>query len=352
MVSRSQPHGHRPVSLADVARRAGVSAQTVSRVSTGYTGVSPDTRRRVLATMSELGYQPNSAARALKRGDFRTLGVVSACVSHAGDSRVIEAIATHATAEGYATILIPHPAPGRDAGRHGFSRLDELAVDGVVLLTEPRRLQRTDLTFPPTVPHVVAGGDIEDCHTSVGVDQADSVRRAVQHLLALGHPTAWHLSGPEGSTVAQHRADAWRAELRAAGRPVPPLLHGDWSARSGYAAGLEFAADPECSAVLAGNDQMALGVLRAFQQRGRAVPEQVSVVGFDDIADSASFQPPLTTVSQDFAEIGRLCVRELLSRIRGEAHGPGQILVPARLVVRSSTAAPPTGRRAVIASSA
>lgn len=326
--------------MADVARVAGVSAQTVSRVSTGYAGVSPTTRRRVFAVMTALGYRPNDAARALKRGEFRTLGV--ACLSPAGDSRLLDAIITHATASGFAITLFPGTIPDEGPGRHGFAshgftRLDELAVDGVIVLAEAHQIQ---LALPPSVPQVIVGGGCEptESHTSVGVDQVEGVRRAVHHLLGLGHRTVWHVSGPERSPSARCRAGVWRAALNAAGRPVPPPLHGDWTARSGYSAGVALAGDPRCSAVLAANDRMALGVLSALQRHGRAVPAQVSVVGFDDVAESASFPPPLTTVSQDFAEVARLGVRELLRRVRGETEGPERILVPARLIVRSSTA--------------
>ncbi|MDH6611942.1 DNA-binding LacI/PurR family transcriptional regulator [Streptomyces sp. SAI-208] len=149
------------------------------------------------------------------------------------------------------------------------------------------------------------------------------------------------MTGPQASFAGQRRTQAWRAVLGEAGRPVPPALHGDWSAESGYAAGLELAESPDCTAVFAANDQMALGLLRAFHERGLSVPHDVSVVGFDDIPDAAYFVPPLTTVHQDFAEVGHRCVQKVLQQIRaGEAGRPGTDLVPTRLVVRGSTAAP------------
>lgn len=163
----------------------------------------------------------------------------------------------------------------------------------------------------------------------------------MHHLLGLGHRTVWHVTGPRTSYASQRRAQAWRDTLREAGRPVPEPLHGDWSAGSGYAAGLTLADEPSCTAVFAANDQMALGLLRAFHERGRAVPGDISVVGFDDISDSAFFVPPLTTVHQDFAEVGRRCVQRALAQIReNEASRPGTDLVPTRLVIRASTAPP------------
>jgi len=151
----------------------------------------------------------------------------------------------------------------------------------------------------------------------------------------------WHVTGPEASFAGQRRTQAWRKVLEEAGRPVPPPLHGDWSAESGYAAGLALAGQPDCTAVFASNDQMALGLLRAFHERGLAVPADISVVGFDDIPDAAYFVPPLTTVHQDFAEVGRRCVQGVLRQIRTRGGSPpGTDLVPTSLVTRQSTAAP------------
>ncbi|QBI53632.1 substrate-binding domain-containing protein [Streptomonospora litoralis] len=175
----------------------------------------------------------------------------------------------------------------------------------------------------------------------VDTDQVGGAAAAVRHLLGLGHRTVWHLAGPEQSFAAQRRADTWREVLGEAGCPIPPMLRGDWSADSGYRAGLRLAEEPECSAVFAANDQMALGLLRALHEKGRAVPEDVSVVGFDDISESGSFLPPLTTVHQDFAEVGRLLVEGVLRQLRTRSAERGTTLVPARLVERSSTGPPP-----------
>jgi DNA-binding LacI/PurR family transcriptional regulator len=331
----------RGVSMADVARLAGVSSQTVSRVSTGHPGVVDTTRRQVLNAMQQLGYRPNSAARALKLGEFRTIGVIVFTLSTTGNSRTVEAIATYAAQEGYAITLIPVAAPTQDGVLGAFTRLGELAVDGIIVIMEVHLLDTATVTLPPGVQVVVVDSDAGDRYTVVDTDQADGARQAVRHLLELGHRTVWHVTGPAESFAAERRSGAWRDALREAGRTVPPIQRGDWSAESGYHAGLALADDPACTAVFAANDQMALGLLRAFHERGRRVPADVSIVGFDDIPDSSSFIPPLTTVHQDFAEVGRRCVQGLLRQIRNEAGGPGTRLVPTRLVVRRSTAPPP-----------
>jgi DNA-binding LacI/PurR family transcriptional regulator len=334
----------RRVSMADVARVAGVSSQTVSRVSTGHPGVIESTRAQVLAAMAQLGYRPNSAARALKLGEFRTIGIILFTLSSTGNSRTVEAIATHAAQEGYAITLIPVAVPTQDGVLGAFTRLGELAVDGIIVIMEVHLLDTATVTLPPGVQVVVVDSDAGDRYSVVDTDQADGARQAVRHLLDLGHRTVWHVAGPAASFASERRSNAWRATLREAGRPVPDPWRGDWSADSGYRAGLVLAAEPACTAVFAANDQMALGLLRAFQENGRRVPQDVSVVGFDDIEDSASFLPPLTTVHQDFAEVGRRCVQGLLRQIRNQPAAPATTLVPTRLVIRQSTAPPPPKR--------
>ncbi|WP_037914300.1 LacI family DNA-binding transcriptional regulator [Actinacidiphila yeochonensis] len=328
--------------MADVARLAGVSAQTVSRVSNGYAGVVESTREQVLTAMKELGYRPNSAARALKSGEFHTIGVIMFNLSTTGNTRTIEAVATSAAVEGYATTLLPVAVPTQDSVRGAFTRLGELAVDGIVILMEVHLLDAATVALPPNAHVVVADSNAGDRYCVVDTDQVGGARAAVEHLLGLGHRTVWHLAGPADSFSAERRVETWRAVLREEGREVPAPLRGDWSADSGYRAGLLLAEEPDCTAVFVANDQMALGVLRALHERGRRVPEDVSVVGFDDIPEASSFLPPLTTVHQDFSEVGRRCVDGVLRQIRNNQEETGTHLVPTRLVVRASTAPPRT----------
>ncbi|WP_353941152.1 LacI family DNA-binding transcriptional regulator [Streptomyces sp. HUAS MG91] len=334
--------GARGASMADVARVAGVSSQTVSRVSNGFSGVNEETRERVLAAMRELDYRPNSAARALKRGQFHTIGVITFTLSTTGNVRTLEGIATSAAQEGYAVTLMPVAVPTQDEVRGAFTRLGELAVDAVIVIMEVHLLDSGRLTLPPHVQVVVVDSDAGDRFAVVDTDQAGGTRDAVRHLLDLGHGTVWHLAGPSDSYAAQRRTAAWRRALEDAGRPVPEPARGDWSAESGYRAGLELAGHPDCTAVFAANDQMALGLLRALNERGRRVPDDVSVIGFDDIPESGSFLPPLTTVHQDFGEVGRRCVESALRQVRQGAAERGTTLVPTRLVVRESTGPAPT----------
>ncbi|HEY5249724.1 MAG TPA: LacI family DNA-binding transcriptional regulator [Dermatophilaceae bacterium] len=328
----------RRVSMGDVARLAGVSAQTVSRVANGFPGVLDETRQQVLAAMTQLGYRPNSAARALKSGHFKTIGVIMFTLATTGNMRTLEAITDAALAEGYAITLLP-PVPVQEHGG-AFSRVGEQVVDAVIVVMEKHELALSDLVLPRGVPVVVADSGAGNQYPVVDTDQVAGTNSAVTHLLDLGHQTIWHVAGPDESFAAQRRTNAWRNGLQERGIEPPPLLSGDWSAESGYQAGLRLARESSCTAVFVANDHMALGVLRALHDSGRFVPDVVSVVGFDDVPESSSFQPPLTTVHQDFAEVGRRCIRRVLAQLRGQAPELGTDLVPTRLVVRQSTAPP------------
>ena len=326
-------------SMADVAREASVSGQTVSRVSNGRNNVDAETRERVLAAMRKLGYRPNSAARALRTGRFHSIGVIMFTLSSYGNMRTLDAIASAAADAGYSITLIPVPHPTQGEVSVALERLSEEAVDGVIIIVEAHLLDESDVALPPDLPVVVVDSAGRD-RPIVDTDQAHGARLATEHLLGLGHGTVWHVAGPERSYSATHRREAWEATLRAHGADVPPVLVGDWSSESGHELGLELARNPEVTAIFAANDQMALGVLRALHEAGRAVPAEVSVVGFDDMEESRSFWPPLTTVRQFFGEVGRRSVEALLHEVES-GERDDSTLVATELVVRDSSAAPP-----------
>jgi DNA-binding LacI/PurR family transcriptional regulator len=330
--------GRRGPSMADVAREAGVSGQTVSRVVNGRLNVDGATRERVLEAMRRVGYRPNSAARALRNGRFRSIGVIMSALSTFGNSRTLDAVASAAVARGYSITLMPVGQPTQGAVTGAFSTLNEQAVDGVVILIEQHELDRSEIELPAGLPVVVIDSTPRTDYTMVDNDQAHGAELATTHLLELGHDTVWHIAGPRSSYAAERREQAWRATLRRHGRRIPPVVVGDWSADSGHTLGATLCADPAVTAVFAANDQMALGLLRALHEHGRAVPADVSVVGFDDMAESAHFWPPLTTVRQSFADVGRRAVDTLLAEIASGDREVTSIIVPTTLVVRSSTA--------------
>lgn len=327
----------RRVSMADVARRAGVSGQTVSRVVNASPRVDPQTRVRVETAMADLGYRPHRAARALRTGRTQTIGLLVSTLATVGNSRMLQAVADAAASRGYALTVV---TLGAGTGiPQAFERLSEQGVDGVVVLNEASALAR-DAPTPRDLELVVldapAGGRGADFGFSiVQSDHAGGARQAAIHLLALGHRTVHLIGGPEASFAASERERGWRLALAAAGAPEPGVIRGDWTAASGHSAAQALAADPAVTAVFAANDQMALGVIRALADAGRRVPEDVSVVGFDDIADAADYRPPLTTVRQGFDALGELAVAALIDWIES---GRRRVeTVPTTLVLRAST---------------
>ena len=209
-------------SMADVARLAGVSSQTVSRVSNGQANVDEATRARVLDAMQTLGYRPNGAARALKSGRFHTIGVIMTTLQTLGNIRTLDAIATEAAHADYSVLLMPISDPTLRGVSGAYQRLSVQAVDGAVIILEARFLDRAEFALPPGIPVVVIDSGAGPGYTVVDTDQALGARQATKHLLGLGHRQVWHIAGPETSFSAAHRAESWERTLRAAGvYPAP-----------------------------------------------------------------------------------------------------------------------------------
>jgi DNA-binding LacI/PurR family transcriptional regulator len=334
--------------MSDVAARAGVSHQTVSRVINGHPNVAPRTRARVERAIAELGYRPNIAARALVTGSTRTIGLVTMHLSQYGPAQTVVGLEKAARQAGYSlSVAILDHATAVEM-RDAVDRFVAQKVDAVVALCtyDAAAEALSDLDPPVPLVAVQVGGDAG--RPAVGVDQEAGARLATRHLLDLGHCTVYHIAGPTDSQEARARVAGWRAELADVAVSVPAYESGDWTPSSGYAAGERLVTlirnGEPISAVFVANDQMALGLLAALSGAGLAVPRDVSVVGFDDLPEAPYFTPPLTTVRQDFAELGRRGVQLLLARLRGEELHPDP--VPATLVVRSSTGpARPEGRR-------
>ena len=341
--ARSRDRPQRPAVMADVGRRAGVSHQTVSRVINGSRHVSPETRRRVLAAMRELGYRPNSIARALATGRTRTVGVVSFDTTLYGPASTLFGIERAAHQAGYFIIIASLRALDRTSLTEAVDRLRVQGVDGILAIVSDADAAAALLEAPLQVPLVAVEAGPDRAIPVVAVDQRAGATMATRHLLDLGHATVHHVTGPPGSLESQQRAAGWRATLDAAGAPAPRPLIGDWSARSGYHVGRRLARDPAARAVFVANDQMALGLLRAVHEAGRRIPEEISIVGFDDIPEATYFTPSLTTVRQDFGEVGSRSLLVLFRAIEAFNAGappPAGSLVAPELVVRASTMAP------------
>ncbi|MEC3998675.1 LacI family DNA-binding transcriptional regulator [Actinacidiphila sp. DG2A-62] len=339
----------RPPTMADVAQVAGVSHQTVSRVLSNHPNVRESTRDDVLRAIDQLGYRRNSSARALVTRRTLTLGVVACNPTLFGPSSTLFGLEEAAREEGYLVSAVTLRRYSASALKEAIDHLSDWGVEGIVVIVPHRdavsALAELRLPFPVVT---VEGGHSLPI-PGVSVDQELGARLVTGHLLAAGHRTVWHVTGPQSWLEAEARIKGWRSTLEEAGAEVPEPLAGDWTPLSGYRAGQELAGRvaaglarpgaPGVTAVFVANDQMALGVLRAFREAGLSVPGQVAIAGFDDIPEAEFFAPPLTTVRQDFAAVGQASIRLLVSRL--EAGGAGdadeRVVIEPRLIVRSST---------------
>jgi DNA-binding LacI/PurR family transcriptional regulator len=328
--------------MHDVARLAGVSHQTVSRVLNLHPSVSPRTRTLVLAAIDELGYRPNSAARTLATGRSQTLGVITIAGTLYGPMSMLYGVEAAARDEGY-MLTIANVREGEEGGlERAVANLQKQRVDGIVVIAPLVSIGESLSALAQELPLIAVESSPQGDLPIVSVDQAAGARLATEHLLDGGHRTVWHVAGPENWYEAKERALGWSAAMTAAGLEMPPTLSGDWSPRSGYQAGQLLSRMPEVTAVFVANDQMALGVLRALNEHGRRVPDDVSLVGFDDIPESGYFSPPLTTVRQPFDTVGRRSLQTLLTQIESGRVSSGRVVIQPELILRESTA-PPRG---------
>jgi len=332
-----EPDRVRAPNIRDVARVAGVSYQTVSRVLNDSPNIRPETADRVKAAIDELGYRPNQAARALVTSRSRTIGVLSAQTAHYGPATSIQAIETAAREAGYRLSITNISSSEYASIKSGLDYLMSQAVEALIVIAPQVRVFEAINDLQVAVPFVTLEATGLNTAHSLWVDQVQGARIATRHLIDLGHTEIMHISGPQDWIEAEARMQGFLRELGDAElRTRAPIL-GDWTAAFGYYAGLELLRYRDFTAVFAGNDQMALGFMHACRESGLSVPGDISIVGFDDIPEAAHYAPPLTTVRQDFAEIGRRAVGLVLGELRGESelsHDP----VQPQLIVRESTA--------------
>lgn len=324
------------ITLYDVARLAGVSYQTVSRVLNDADHVSDRTREKVQQAMAELHYVPNRGAQQLAGKRGRTLGLITTDLALHAPSQIVSAVKSRAVERGASVLISMVGSAGQCQGALQellSQRVEALLVNVPLDDAHAEALRETAAPVPVLFLDVAPSARVH----SLIFNADEGARLGVEHLLGLGHQRIALLSGPESSVSARARLAGWKAALGQAGLEPVRIVSGDWSAASGYEKGhrlLSGAALPE--AILVANDQMALGVMRACAEKGLAVPGQISVVGFDDTADSAWFSPPLTTVRQAFRDAGERSVEWLLSPIGADRCW--QVQLPVTLVARHSSA--------------
>ncbi|MEU7834391.1 MULTISPECIES: LacI family DNA-binding transcriptional regulator [unclassified Nonomuraea] len=309
----------RSASIWDVARLAGVSQQTVSRVINDKTRVSESTRAKVMRVIAELGYRPNRFARTLAGGPVSWVTVLTSDTALFGAAATLRGIEEAARAAGFSVgISVLEPGASNDIALR-LNRPQEpvmvIAYDGPGV--------RALRALPPDVLVTAAverpdNGSGDDSW-QVWLDDRAAAAHATRHLLSLGHKTVHYVAIPSSTSALSQRTRGWQDALRATGRPLPEPLRAGWTPRSGYLAVRSLLADHSVTAILCGNDDLALGVMRAAREAGRDIPGDLSVVGFDDTPASAYLHPSLTTVRLDFEGLGRACFGLLLRRLQPEA---------------------------------
>jgi DNA-binding LacI/PurR family transcriptional regulator len=307
-------------------------------VVNNHPNVSKTTRERVEAAISELGYRRNTAARSLVTRRSQTIGVLGSELSQYGPANTILGVEQAARNAGYFVSIAALKTVNRDTISDALRHFQDQSVDGVVVVVPHSETLSALDEMDLDVPVVTVGSLGNEKISGAMVDQKRGAELAVRHLIDQGHTRIAHVSGPLDWIDGAARADGWSQTLRAAGLEDDLLVHGDWSAGSGYQIGRQLAMERSATAIFVGNDQMALGLLRAFSEAGISVPGDVSVVGFDDTPEAAYFVPPLTTIRQDFEELGRRCVDAMVGEIEQGAPVSGIVVTP-ELVVRGSTAA-------------
>ena len=332
----------RQPNMYDVAKLAKVSHQTVSRVVNHYPSMRPETRARVEKAMEELGYRPNKAARALVTQRSRMVGILASDLSLYGPSGMLQAMEVGARQSDHIAVSCTVDPESEASVAEGIDHLADLGIDGLIVLVPQTKAVVAARKKLGRVPVVTVDSMYRVDELSVSVDNFGGGQAATEHLLALGHTNIVHISGPKTWFEATARSSGYAAAMLTSGLR-PQIADGDWSADTAYTVGLEMNFEKRgVTAVFAANDYAALGVLKAASQRGIRVPEDLSVVGFDDVPESGYFIPSLTTMRQDFAELGRQALSLLLSQLDGRPESYSRPIVP-KLIIRDSTAPPARG---------
>ncbi|BCB75814.1 LacI family DNA-binding transcriptional regulator [Phytohabitans flavus] len=329
----------RTVTLTDVARLAGVSVATASKALNARDEVAPETRRRVLEAAEELRFQPSVLARGLQTGRTRTIGLLTDELAHRFSIPILLGV-ENALANGQMSVLLCDARGDAIRRQHYIRTLIARQVDGFVVLGDSNDV-RPSLTPQIPVPVVYVYGESDDPRdVSVLADDEHGSRLATEHLVSLGRRQIAHVTGPQSYRAARDRATSLRVVLASAGLALAggAPLYGEWSQRWGRtAAKMLLAANPDIDAISCGNDQIAAGVAAAVRELGRRVPDDVSIVGYDNWHEfAADCQPPLTTVDLNLQQIGEIAVKHLFAALDGQPSS-GVVRQPSRLIVRDST---------------
>jgi DNA-binding LacI/PurR family transcriptional regulator len=291
------------------------------------------------ATMRTLEYAPRSGPRLIPNGGARTIGVLSLDPTPYGKASALLAIHCATRDSDHFVSSVSVPVANRSSLQVAVARLRRLDVDGILAVAPQRGAIDMLAKLLGDIPLVAVASQPQEVVSAVAIDHYAGAAAATRHLLELGHRTVFHIAGPGDGQDPGRRLAGWRDTLVTAGAEIPLPMIGDWSPDVGYELGRRLGSRTDVTAIFVANDQMALGVLRALHEAGRRVPKDVSVVGFDGSTQGEFFNPPLTTVRQDYTELGRRSLELLLTEIEVGRHGRVHEMIPAEFIVRASTAA-------------
>jgi DNA-binding LacI/PurR family transcriptional regulator len=323
--------------MFDVATHSGVSHQTVSRVLNGHKSVTEKTRKKVLKSVKELGYRPNLTARALVTGKTATIGVLSHDTTLFGPASTLHSVQSAARENGYRTTIYSLKSEDSESIVSGISELINDGVDGIVIIAPQIRGTKEVSNVIGNFPAVLVENESSAALPSVNVDQLYGAFELTRHLISLGHKTIAHISGPKDWYETSKRIQGFKKALSENKLENSFIWEGDWSARSGYELTKKIIKNKKITAIFAGNDAMALGALKALSEADLNVPNDMSLVGFDDLPESQFLTPALTTAKQDFHAVGDQALGILLGLINN-SKGRMNVAIKPEMVIRASTA--------------
>jgi DNA-binding LacI/PurR family transcriptional regulator len=325
--------------IYDVAKLAGVSHQTVSRVINNAGYIKDDTRIKVQEAMGDLGYVPNAAARALVTSKTKIVGILVSDIVYHGPAGMMHAMEKEARRGGFFAISASVDPLDDNSIAQGIEHLRRLGIEGLVVITPQSDSVQAVERLVTDIPVVFIDSPNNSKELSAELDNFSGAKRATEHLISLGHESIVHVTGPSGWFDSAPRVAGYESAMHDA-KLQPKIVPGDWTVPTGYEIGRGLDMDTDkVTAIFAANDHLALGLMRALRQRGYAIPERVSIIGFDDVPEAAYYEPPLTTMRPDFAELGRVAMEKMLGHINSEEMLRAETLVP-ELIVRESTARP------------
>jgi DNA-binding LacI/PurR family transcriptional regulator len=331
----------KPASIMDVARLAGVSVPTVSRVLTGAARVAPDKVERVNEAIEQLHYRPNEVARALVSGSSNMIVVLASNTTYYGYAATIQGIEEAARVAGMMVVITVIQSSDKAHVSSAVQSALRQPISGIIVLKFDVAGVAALAQIPNTVPVAVASGIVEDDYPQAVMDEFAGGEAATRYLLSLGHATVHHVSIPQSGATEDLRTLGWRKALTDAGIPAPPVIPSSWDPQTGVRIGRELAARSDVTAIFCGNDEIAMGVMNGARSGGRHIPTDLSVVGFDDHPLSSLWSPALTTVRQDFVALGRNTFELLWNSIR-KIPAPSHTSEATQLIIRESSVPPPS----------